>query len=65
MLANECIMTEQPPCRTRQDWDRISGNENLTLIQAIPYTHNKFLNHLITLFELFCMAITFKKSLKP
>ncbi len=27
MLAYECIMIEQPPCRTAPDWDKISGKE--------------------------------------
>ncbi len=26
------------------DWDNISGGVNLTLIQAIPYIHNKYWN---------------------
>ncbi len=54
-------MTKQPLRRTGQDWDKISGKE-ISLIQAIPYTHNKFWNHGWPFF--FCMAITFKKRFK-
>ncbi len=58
MLAKECIMAEQPPCRTGQDWDNISDKEISHSSRPSHTPTTKFWN---TDNPFFFMAIAFKK----
>ncbi len=57
MLAKECMMAEQPPWITVQDWDKISGKEisHSSKPSHTPTTNSE------TWITLFFMAIAFKK----
>ncbi len=56
---SECIMAEQPPCRTGQDWDKISGKEisHSSRPSHTPTTNSETMNN-----PFFLYGITFKKK---